>query len=106
EMASKGLRLMNMAAPIIGFQMIATNLFQCLGMVHKSIFLSLARQILCLIPLLYLMPICFGPYGVWCSFPIADTISSILTIILLADLLKKFSRLKDGDEPAGLGSKI
>ena len=46
DLASKGLRMMNLAFPIIGFQMVTTNLFQCLGMVRKSIFLSLSRQLL------------------------------------------------------------
>lgn len=106
DMAARGLRLMNMAFPLVGFQMIATNLFQCLGMVNKSIFLSLSRQILCLIPLLYILPIWLGPHGTWCSFPIADAISFILTTIILIDLLKKFSKLPDGEESSALGNKI
>lgn len=106
SMAAKGLRMMNLVFPIVGFQMISTNLFQCLGMVSKSIFLSLSRQILCLVPLLYLMPIWFGPDGVWWSFPISDVIASILTVILLAGLLRKFSRMDDGDDPASLGGTI
>ena len=53
-MANHGLRIMNIVFPFVGFQIVSTNLFQCLGMVNKSIFLSLARQILCLLPVLYL----------------------------------------------------
>ncbi|MGM9735623.1 MAG: MATE family efflux transporter [Candidatus Cryptobacteroides sp.] len=106
EMSGKGLRIMNMAFVLAGSQMISTNLFQCLGMVNKSIILSLSRQILMLIPLLYLLPLEFGGLGVWMSFPISDTLAFILTAILLVRLFRKLGKLNDGDDPAILGSKI
>lgn len=106
EMAAKGLTIMNMFFPIVGFQMISTNFFQCLGMVHKSILLSLCRQLLFLIPLLYFMPKIFGADGIWYSFPVSDLLASILTIALLIRLFKKFKTLKDGDEPSILGSRL
>lgn len=106
DMSVKGLRIMNMAFPIVGFQMISTNFFQCLGMVQKSVLLSLSRQLLFLIPLLYVLPLFFDGLGVWMSFPISDFIAFILTAILLSRLFRKFSRLKDGDDPAILGSQL
>ena len=105
-LADKGLRIMNMAFALVGFQMVATNFFQSLGMVHKSILLSLSRQLLFLVPLIYFLPVYFGHKGVWMSFPIADSISIILTAVLLAALFRKFSKLSDGDDPSVLGSKI
>ena len=104
--ASRGLRLMNVAFPIIGFQMIATNLFQCLGMVSKSIILSLSRQLLFLVPCVYMLPIWLGVDGVWLSFPASDVLATGLTVIFLVGLVRKLSNLKDGDDPAILGSKI
>ena len=106
EIATKGLRMMNLVFPIIGFQMVATNLFQCLGMVQKSILLSLSRQLLFLVPCVYLLPLWFGVRGVWYSFPISDGLASIMTAIFLINLVRKLTRLKDGDDPAILGSKI
>ena len=106
EIATKGLRMMNLIFPIIGFQMVATNLFQCLGMVQKSILLSLSRQLLFLVPCVYLLPLWFGVRGVWYSFPISDGLASIMTAIFLINLVRKLTRLKDGDDPAILGSKI
>lgn len=106
EMSGKGLRIMNLAFILAGIQMISTNLFQCLGMVNKSIILSLSRQILMLIPLLYLLPLEFGGLGVWMSFPISDTLAFILTAILLMRLFRKLGKLNDGDDPSILGSKI
>lgn len=105
-LAERGLRITNLAFPLVGFQMVATNFFQCLGMVHKSILLSLSRQLLFLVPMLYILPMFFGHEGVWMSFPVADTLSVILSSILLASLIKKLKNLKDGDDPSILGSKI
>ncbi|MBO5420191.1 MAG: MATE family efflux transporter [Bacteroidales bacterium] len=106
EMSSHGLTILILAFPVVGFQMIATNLFQCLGMVKKSIILSLSRQILFLLPLLYILPLYFGAKGVWLSYPIADFMSFLLTAFLMGRLFRKFSRLKDGDDPSILGSQI
>ena len=107
DMAARGLRMMNLAFPIIGFQMVTTNLFQCLGMVNKSIFLSLSRQLLFLLPCIYILPpLLESEAGVWYSFPISDTIAAIVTAFFAVGLLRNLGRLKDGDDPAILGSKI
>ena len=106
ELASRALRINTLVFPIVGFQIISTNFFQSLGMVNKSIILSLSRQLLFLLPLLYLLPTWYGADGVWASFPIADTLSTIVTAILLGLLFKKFNMLKDGDDPSILGSHL
>jgi len=107
DLAAKGLRKMNIAFPIIGFQMVTTNLFQCLGMVRKSIFLSLSRQLLFLLPCIYILPpLLQSEAGVWYSFPISDTVAAIVTGIFAAGLLRKLGSLKDGDDPSILGSQI
>ena len=106
-LAAKGFRTMSLAFPIIGFQMVTTNLFQCLGMVNKSIFLSLSRQLLFLLPCIYILPaVLQSEAGVWYSFPISDTIAAVITALFAVSLLRKLGRLKDGDDPAILGSKI
>ena len=106
EMASHGLRILVIGFPIVGFQMIGTNFFQCLGMVKKSVILSLSRQILFLLPLLYALPLWHGASGVWMSFPVSDVLSAALTAILLRRLFKKFNKLQDGQESSILGSQI
>ena len=106
-LAESGLRMMNLAFPIIGFQMVTTNLFQCLGMVRKSIFLSLSRQLLFLLPCIYLLPsLLESEKGVWYSFPISDTIASVITALMALSLIRKLGRLKDGADPSILGSQI
>ena len=106
EMASHGLRILVIGFPIVGFQMIGTNFFQCLGMVKKSVILSLSRQILFLLPLLYALPLWHDASGVWMSFPVSDVLSAALTAILLRRLFKKFNKLQDGQESSILGSQI
>ena len=105
-LAERGLRLINCLLPIVGFQMVASNLFQCLGMVRKSILMSLSRQLLFLVPCLYLLPLWFGQDGVWLSFPISDALAAALALWLILRLFHKFSLLKDGDDPAILGSTL
>ena len=119
EMSSESLRLLTIMFPLVGFQMIGTNFFQSLGMVKKSIILSLSRQILFLLPCLYFLPIMIGriieggngenlneAMGVWLSFPVSDFLSCALTGILLARLFNKFNKLADGDESSSLGAQI
>ena len=105
-MSAEGLRILTIGFPIVGFQMIGTNFFQCLGMVKKSIILSLSRQLLFLLPLIYTLPLWMGSNGVWMSFPISDLLSAALTAILLRRLFRKFNTLKDGDESVILGSNL
>ena len=106
RMASKGIKTMNLAFALVGFGMVSGNFFQCLGMVKKSIFLSLTRQLIFLLPLLYTLPIWFEDKGVWMSFPISDSLNIIISAILIINLFRKFNKLNDGDDPATLGSTI
>ena len=106
DMSAEGLRILTIGFPVVGFQMIGTNFFQSLGMVKKSIILSLSRQILFLLPMLYALPLWYGANGVWMSFPISDVLSALLTAILLRRLFRKFNRLQDGEEASILGSNI
>ena len=107
EKAARGLQKMNVVFFLVGFQMVTTNLFQCLGMVRKSIFLSLSRQLLFLLPCIYILPALLeSEDGVWYSFPISDTIAAFITGILAWSLLVKLGKLKDGDDPSILGSQI
>ena len=114
-LSSQSMKLLTIMFPVVGFQMIGTNFFQSLGMVKKSIILSLSRQILFLLPALYLLPLWIensgkenwhASMGVWLSFPISDFLAALLTAILLARLFRKFNRLKDGDSSAELGAQL
>ncbi len=104
--SAHALRIMNCMMFIVGFHIITTNLFQCLGMVRQSIFLSLIRQLIYLVPLLYLLPLWMGGDGIWWSFPISDLMSFVTAMIMRFSLLRKFDRLQDGEDAGILGSKL
>lgn len=79
-------RILSCSMLLVGFQMVTVNFFTSIGMAGKSIFLSLTRQVLYLIPLALLLPQLFvdSPIlGVWWSIPISDTISAITAVIML-----------------------
>ena len=92
-LAVNGMRIIFLTYPIIGFQMVTANFFQSIGMPGKSIFMSLSRQLLFLLPGLIILPQIWGTNGVWYSMPIADTISSVVAAIMLVNQLKKFKQV-------------
>lgn len=106
EMASKALRILCAGTALVGFGITTSTLFQCLGMVKKSIFLSLSRQLIFLLPLIYSLPMWFQEKGVWMSFPIADMLSVAVSLVFVLRLFKKFDKLKDGQDAGALGSAI
>ena len=105
-LAVRGLRIMNSGFALVGFGMVTSNFFQCLGMVRKSIFLSLTRQLLFLLPFIYLLPTWFQDTGVWVSFPISDTLNIVTSAIFIISIFKKFSKLEDGGSADILGSAV
>jgi putative MATE family efflux protein len=83
DIAVRGLRLVILAFPIVGFQVVASNFFQSIGKAGLSMFATIFRQILGLIPLLYILPVFWGIDGIWLSYPLADTMSAIVVAFLL-----------------------
>ena len=106
DLAAKGLKHLNMCVAPVGFCIVTANFYQCLGMVNKSIFLSLSRQLLFLVPLIYLLPLWLEEKGVWLSFPISDIVAVITSAIFIFGTFRKFDKLKDGEDPTILGSSV
>ena len=90
ELSEKGLRIVVMFFPIIGFQMVTANFFQSIGMASKAIFLSLTRQMVVLLPCLLILPRFFGAAGVWYSMPISDLLASLIAGTMLVWQFRKF----------------
>ena len=90
--ATHGMRVVMAFFPIIGMQMVTTNFFQSIGKASISIFLSLTRQLLFLIPLLLLLPRFWGLPGVWWSMPISDCLACIVAGIMLLRQYKNFKK--------------
>ena len=90
--AAQGMRLIVMMFPIVGFQVVAGGFFQYIGRAKLAIFVSMTRQMLFLLPLLWIIPRYLGATGVWISMPIADIASTTLAAVLLYRELKKLRR--------------
>ena len=90
DISSKGLRIVVIFFPIIGFQMVTANFFQSIGMAGKAIFLSLTRQMLILLPCLLILPRFFGTAGVWYSMPVSDVLASLIAMVMLTVQFRKF----------------
>ena len=95
-LSAKGLRIVVMFFPIIGFQMVTANFFQSIGMASKAIFLSLTRQMVVLLPCLIILPRFFGAAGVWYSMPISDLLASLIAAAMLTWQFRKFKAQAQG----------
>jgi putative MATE family efflux protein len=89
QLSARGIRLDMLVFPIIASQAVITNFFQCIGKVKISIFLSLTRQLLMLLPLAYLLPLWMDLDGVWYSMPASDFGSFAMTLPILWWYLRK-----------------
>jgi len=97
EFSTRALIVQMFMTPLLGLQALGSNYFQASGQPLKSMFLSLTRQILYLIPLIFLAPIVITAInpsltpleGLYYSFPVADALSVITTVILITIEFRK-----------------
>ena len=73
--STTGLRIGVLAFPLVGIQVVISNFFQSMGMAKLSIFLTIARQLLYLLPCLFILPHFLGLNGIWFSLPISDALA-------------------------------
>lgn len=66
-----------------GVQLLSSNFFTAIGKALKGLLLSLTRQVFFLIPLIFLLPLHFGIFGVLLAGPIADFIAFVVSIIFV-----------------------
>lgn len=71
------------AVPILALQLIGAAYFQAVGKALPALLLTLTRQAIFFIPLMYILPIYFGEFGIWIAFPISDVLSTIVTAYFL-----------------------
>lgn len=79
ELGSPGLRIMLIMLPLIGFQVIGSTYFQAIGRAGMAAFTTLSRQVILLIPMLFVLPLFWGLSGVWWASPLADLGSALIT---------------------------
>lgn len=78
---------------VVGFQIVSTTFFQSIGKAGKSIFLSLTRQVIFLIPLLVYLPPIFELKGIWMAFPISDALATIITAAMIIWQMRQINRM-------------
>jgi len=87
------MRVMMLLIPLAGFQIVSTNLFVVTGRPKTSIFLSLLRQCIALIPCILIFGHFWGLWGVIAATPVADGFSFIVTGTLIFFELKKLRKI-------------
>jgi Na+-driven multidrug efflux pump len=86
-----GLRIFLFAIPVVGFQIPAANFFQSIGRAKMSIFLTLLKQVILLMPLYFLLPLIFGLLGIWIANAATDVISTLITFFVLRREFKRWN---------------
>jgi len=83
KMGTGAMRMLVIGLPLVGYQNIGTSLFQAIGKAKPAVFLALSRQVLFLIPLVVILSRIYGLDGVWFSFPAADFIAYLVTLVMV-----------------------
>ena len=78
-----------LATPVITAQLVGSAYFQAAGKAFPALILTLLKQGFFLIPLVYILPKFYGVNGVWMSFPIADILATLVTVLYLRRELNK-----------------
>ncbi len=92
DIARKGFRVYFICYPVVGAQIVIQNYFQSIGKPKLSIFLSLTRQLIFLLPLLWILPEYYGVTGVWASMAGSDMMAFVLAAITLVITTKHFNK--------------
>ena len=92
QLGMKAIRISMVLFPLIGSQMVITFFFQSIGKVRVSIFLSLSRQLIFLLPALAVFPLFRGVDGVWYAMPFADGFAASIAAVIMLFNVKKFKK--------------
>ena len=92
---SEALKMITMAMPLIASQNIGAAYYQAIGKPVAALILTLSRQVLILIPMLYVLPKFYGMQGVWLSFPVSDILATGITVAAFIRELPKLKALAE-----------
>ena len=91
--ADKALRIVLVAFPIVGFQIVTAGFMMALGKAPQAIVMSLSRQLICLAPLVVLLPMACGVSGVWIAMPVSDAFATIVAVIMAFYQVRRLKRM-------------
>ncbi len=92
DIARSGFHIYFLIYPVVGAQIVIQNYFQSIGHPKMSIFLSLTRQLIFLVPLLWLLPPHFGINGVWASMAGSDFLAFVLAVFTMIVMNRKLKK--------------
>ncbi len=92
DIARNGFRVYFICFPVVGCQIVITNFFQSIGKPKLSIFLSLTRQLIFLIPFLLILPPMFGIDGVWAGMAASDFLAFVVAVMTLVIMMRRLNR--------------
>jgi Na+-driven multidrug efflux pump len=91
KISAWALRVCCAGFPFIGLGIMSTTYFQSVGRAKVAIFMSLLRQVIVLLPLIWYLPKVYGLNGIWFAGPVSDTFSFL---VMLAVALFEFRHLR------------
>lgn len=77
---------------LIGFIMVGSVVFQAMGKAPQAFVTAIARPVLFLLPLVFILPRYWQLEGIWLAFPITDVLAFILVLVLLIPQIRVFRR--------------
>ncbi len=101
ETAAQAARLMTLCLSLVGFQVVGSVVFQATGKAVPALVTALSRQVLFLLPLIFLLPLWLGLKGLWLAFSGADFLSFLLTLAFFVPEIRAIRRLKPLAPAAG-----
>jgi len=84
----EGLKIFIAMLPLLSINFLGIAYLQSTEKGKSSMWLSLLRQFILLIPLLFILPNFFGLTGVWLATPVADGIAIIITAVVVLKNMK------------------
>lgn len=79
---------------LFGFYTVYSSLFLALGKGREGFILGACRQGICFIPVILLLPMIWGLNGIMYAQPIADVLSTVITVFMAIPLHKKLNEMQ------------
>ncbi len=95
DLSKWALRVACAAIPLIGAPIMSTTYFQAIGRAKAAILLSIMRQALILIPLIYILPRFFGVRSIWFAGPVSDALSACVSMTVIFFEIRRLRRMQD-----------
>jgi Na+-driven multidrug efflux pump len=92
--ATHAARLISLCLFLVGFQVVGSVLFQSIGKATPAFLTAISRQILFFLPLLLILPRFWKLDGIWLSYPVADVLAFLFTLLLFLPEVRNLRRMK------------